>query len=288
MAQRLSAGNPRRSRCSPIRWRPAPYSSVSSPRSAHSRVRTFNPAVSFADSIPRRTPLARKLPAYWLSQIAGALVGVALANVMFGLPVFFTSQHARTGPISPGWPNSSQRLGWSGRDLGMRPLALGTYAARRCSLHRCRVLVYRVHVICQSRGDDRALAIGYLRGDPPAGRTRSSYSRSWPGAAVATYALSNGGTVSENRIGPGARAARWSNPLRRDVLFVCVHNGARSQMAEAFLNERPARTALGLKVRGWPRAGNPQSARRCGVMAEAGIDISSKRTKSVRDVPRHR
>ena len=57
----------------------------------------FNPAVSFADSIRGGLPW-RELPAYWLSQIAGALVGVAVANVMFGLPAFFTSQHARTGP----------------------------------------------------------------------------------------------------------------------------------------------------------------------------------------------
>jgi glycerol uptake facilitator-like aquaporin len=56
----------------------------------------FNPAVSFADSIRGGLPW-RDLPAYWLSQIAGAFLGVAIANVMFGLPVFFASKHARSG-----------------------------------------------------------------------------------------------------------------------------------------------------------------------------------------------
>lgn len=33
-----------------------------------------------------------------MAQVAGALVGVASAHVMFGLPLFFTSKHARSGP----------------------------------------------------------------------------------------------------------------------------------------------------------------------------------------------
>jgi arsenate reductase (thioredoxin) len=69
--------------------------------------------------------------------------------------------------------------------------------------------------------------------------------------------------------------------LRRDVLFVCVHNGARSQMAEAFLNEL-CPDGFGAESAGLePGTLNPLAV---AVMAEAGIDISSKRTKSVRDV----
>ncbi|GAC1406016.1 MAG: hypothetical protein NVSMB56_20090 [Pyrinomonadaceae bacterium] len=37
------------------------------------------------------------VPAYISAQIIGAFVGVACANVMFGLPVFFASQHKRAG-----------------------------------------------------------------------------------------------------------------------------------------------------------------------------------------------
>jgi glycerol uptake facilitator-like aquaporin len=57
----------------------------------------FNPAVSFADAM--RGGLGwRELPVYWVAQLSGAAAGVAVANTMFGLPPFFISHHARTGP----------------------------------------------------------------------------------------------------------------------------------------------------------------------------------------------
>jgi len=68
---------------------------------------------------------------------------------------------------------------------------------------------------------------------------------------------------------------------KKRVLFICVHNSARSQMAEAFLNEIcpedfEARSA-GLE----PGKLNPLVVE---AMQEAGIDISSKPTKSVFDI----
>ncbi len=64
------------------------------------------------------------------------------------------------------------------------------------------------------------------------------------------------------------------------VLFVCVHNSARSQMAEAFLNQYGAgrfeAESAGLE----PGKLNPLVVE---VMQEAGIDISMNRTKSVYD-----
>jgi glycerol uptake facilitator-like aquaporin len=60
----------------------------------------FNPAVSFADALRGGLPW-REVPVYWLGQISGAVIGVAIANAMFGLPVLFTSHHTRSGP--PQW-----------------------------------------------------------------------------------------------------------------------------------------------------------------------------------------
>ncbi len=57
----------------------------------------FNPAVSLADAIRGGLPW-REVPAYWIAQISGAVIGVAAANIMFGLPAFFASHHARNGP----------------------------------------------------------------------------------------------------------------------------------------------------------------------------------------------
>ena len=65
------------------------------------------------------------------------------------------------------------------------------------------------------------------------------------------------------------------------ILFICVHNSARSQMAEAFLNdicgaEFEAQSA-GLE----PGTLNPLVVE---VMREAGIDISKNGTQAVFDV----
>lgn len=56
----------------------------------------FNPAVTVADALQRGLPW-REVPAYIAAQIGGAIAGVAAANTMFGLPVFFASHHARSG-----------------------------------------------------------------------------------------------------------------------------------------------------------------------------------------------
>ena len=56
----------------------------------------FNPAVTLADA--SQGGLAwREVPAYIAAQIFGAFGGVAMAHVMFGLPLFFASRHARAG-----------------------------------------------------------------------------------------------------------------------------------------------------------------------------------------------
>jgi arsenate reductase len=69
--------------------------------------------------------------------------------------------------------------------------------------------------------------------------------------------------------------------MKKKVLFVCIHNSARSQMAEAFLNqicgsEFEAHSA-GLE----PGRLNPVVV---GAMQEIGIDISGNPTKAVFDI----
>jgi glycerol uptake facilitator-like aquaporin len=57
----------------------------------------FNPAVSLSAAISGDLPW-NEVPVYIGVQIVGALGGVAAANLMFGLPIFFVSHHVRTGP----------------------------------------------------------------------------------------------------------------------------------------------------------------------------------------------
>ena len=71
--------------------------------------------------------------------------------------------------------------------------------------------------------------------------------------------------------------------MKKKILFICVHNSARSQMAEAFVNqlcgdEFEAQSA-GLE----PGTLNPIVV---AALREVGVDISGKPTQSVGDVSR--
>ena len=57
----------------------------------------FNPAVTFAATL-RRELSSKDALLYIAVQILGAFCGVAAAHGMFGEPIFFASQHMRTGP----------------------------------------------------------------------------------------------------------------------------------------------------------------------------------------------
>jgi glycerol uptake facilitator-like aquaporin len=57
----------------------------------------FNPAVSIADASQGGLPW-REVPVYVLAQVCGAVIGVWIAHVMFGEPVFMLSLHVRSGP----------------------------------------------------------------------------------------------------------------------------------------------------------------------------------------------
>jgi glycerol uptake facilitator-like aquaporin len=56
----------------------------------------FNPAVTLAEAMQGGIPWS-EVPAYITAQIGGAFAGVGAAHLMFGLPVFFASHHARSG-----------------------------------------------------------------------------------------------------------------------------------------------------------------------------------------------
>jgi arsenate reductase len=76
---------------------------------------------------------------------------------------------------------------------------------------------------------------------------------------------------------------RWRKEImaKQKVLFVCVHNSARSQMAEAWLNHLCGdlfeAESAGLE----PENLHPLAVE---VMKEVGIDISHKKTQSVFDL----
>jgi glycerol uptake facilitator-like aquaporin len=56
----------------------------------------FNPAVTLADASQGGVRWL-DVPFYIMAQVSGAFAGTAIAHLMFGLPLFFASRHARAG-----------------------------------------------------------------------------------------------------------------------------------------------------------------------------------------------
>jgi len=56
----------------------------------------FNPVVTLSEAWQKKLPAGEALP-YIAAQVIGAFAGVAAAHLMFGLPLYSTSAHVRTG-----------------------------------------------------------------------------------------------------------------------------------------------------------------------------------------------
>ena len=69
--------------------------------------------------------------------------------------------------------------------------------------------------------------------------------------------------------------------MKKRILFICVHNSARSQMAEAFVNLFAGDTLEAESAGLEPGKLNPVVVE---VMKEIGVDISHKKTRSVNEV----
>ena len=86
--------------------------------------------------------------------------------------------------------------------------------------------------------------------------------------------------MAENRL-PAHPPAFISHPPKR-ALFLCVHNSARSQMAEGFARHYAPEDVEIQSAGTEPRGVNPLAVE---VMNEAGIDISGQTSKHIDQVP---
>ena len=68
------------------------------------------------------------------------------------------------------------------------------------------------------------------------------------------------------------------NPQKKSVLFICTHNAARSQMAEALLNKLYEDRYTAFSAGTDPTQIDPLVVK---VMREIGIDVSSNQSKSL-------
>ena len=107
----------------------------------------------------------REVLPYIAVQVLGAFAGVAAAHLMFGEPLFFASLKVRTSGAQ-WWSEFVATFGllmviWGacGNDYS-RPICRGR-------LYYLCLLVYRLHLVRQSRGDHRTRRQQHLCGDSP-------------------------------------------------------------------------------------------------------------------------
>ncbi len=225
----------------------------------------FNPAITLVEAFNGRLKW-RDVPAYVLAQLAGAIAGVAVANITFGEPAFFASHHARHGfPIL---------LSEFVATFGLLAVVLGCsrYQSNRTAFAVAAYIVGAYWFTSSTSFANPAVTIARSLSDTFAGIAPADV----PGFIVAEL------------LGATAAAAlftwlwkRRSSTMKRPVLFVCIHNSARSQMAEAFLNERCPDDFLAESAGLEPGPLNPLAV---AAMREVGIDISENATKGAFDL----
>lgn len=217
----------------------------------------LNPAVTLAEAAIGSRPWREVIP-YVAGQLAGAIAGVAAANGMFGKPLLFPSHRAR----SSGPELFAEAVATFGLlfviFLGSRarpaviPFTVAAYIAAAYWFTSSTSFANPAVTIARSLSDTFA---GIRPADVPG----------FVGCEIAGALIAIGFT-------------RWA--FRVTVLFVCIHNSARSQMAEAITN-----ALCSGKVKAYS-AGlergllNPLAVE---AMKEIGIDISSNATKTVDD-----
>ncbi len=231
----------------------------------------FNPAVTLADASQRRVPWHEVLT-YVAVQIAGAFAGVAAANVMFGEPLFAASTHARAGAAQA----FSEFIATFGLLLviqgcsrsrpGAIPFAVGAYG---------RLLVHRLHILREPGRDAGARCHGNVLRHPP-GRRAGFPARAadrhrgchWS-LPLARPAAGAGGV---SRASP--RRARPRRSPMKTVIFACVHNAGRSQLAVAFFNEM-TNPALARAVSAGTRPAARVHPEVVEAMREVGIEVGA-------------
>ena len=81
---------------------------------------------------------------------------------------------------------------------------------------------------------------------------------------------------------PDPRPAAFISAPPRNVLFLCVHNSARSQIAEGFARALAPADVTIASAGSEPRGVNPFAIQ---VMQEVGIDITGQRSRRIDEVP---
>ena len=238
----------------------------------------FNPAVTIADAMEHGMPW-REVPAYVLAQCSGGLAGAAVAHLMFALPLFSLSRHARSGGaqvlsefvatfglLSVIWGCSRVRA-------NSVPFAVGAYITAAYWFTSSTSFANPAVTIARAVSDTFA---GIRPIDAPFFITAQMF-----GAIAATFLvrwlIPSLPETAERILLPH----ETSNHLKT-YLFACVHNAGRSQMAAALFNLYADRSGC-LAISAGTQPADHVHPEVVEVMREIGVDLSSARPRRLTD-----
>ena len=240
----------------------------------------FNPAVTLADAMERGLAWP-EVPTYVVAQCGGGVAGSAVAHLMFGLPLFSASQHARSGPAQvlsefvATFGLLSVIWGCSRLRPSSVPLAVGAYITAAywftASTSFANPAVTIARTLSNTFAGIRPIdAPGFIAAELCGAISATMFFR-WliPSLPKTADAI----RVPHNSDGPGKM---------KTYLFACVHNAGRSQMAAWLFNHYADNTkcrAISAGTQPAPHV-HPEVVQ---VMREIGIDLSDARPQKLTD-----
>lgn len=243
----------------------------------------LNPLVSVVDTAFGGLPW-RELPGYIAAQLAGAAVGCMVANAMFALPAVSLSTHDRfAGNL---WLSEVVAT------VGLLLVIFGTVRTGKATTTPFALGAYitgAYFFTSSTSFANPAVTVGRTLSNTFAGISPRSVLpfvlAQVGGAAVAWAAIRtlypDMSATADAVLIPHGHDGGAATPYVSEVLFVCVHNAGRSQMAAALLDHH-AQGAVHVRSAGSEPADqlNPAVV---AAMAEVGIDITKEFPKPLTD-----
>jgi arsenate reductase len=248
----------------------------------------FNPVVSLVDWLlgrRARTGIsATDLGTYTVAQVLGGTAGALLANLMFGRRVFEIATKSRT--------TTGHLVGEVVATAGLIALIFALARTGRAAASAAAVGAYigaAYWFTSSTSFANPAVTVGRMFSDSFAGIAPSSAPSfiaaqlvgGLAGLAIVVALYPDAASTADEVVVPHhlePRTESGRNPMTKPaVLFLCIHNAGRSQMALGFFNALANGRAVGYSGGSEPADQiNPAAVE---AMAEKGIDITAERPK---------
>ncbi len=238
----------------------------------------FNPVVSIADALESGLAWG-EVPSYIAAQLLGGITGTAIAHLMFTLPLFFLSQHARSG-ASQVFSEFIATFGlllviWGCSRVRANsvPVAVGTYITAAYWFTASTSFANPAVTIARALSDTfagvRLLDVPLFVTAQFCGGISATLLFRWlvPGLPV----------TAKDILMPHQQFN-----VVKTYLFACVHNAGRSQMAVALFNIYANREGC-IGISAGTRPANQVHSKVVQAMREIGIDLSDAKPQKLTD-----